>query len=182
MLWTQTQPGTPLLSLADVTAHLRIADTQGQDDYLDWLVTAATSYAENVMGCSLITRTITATFYSNENLILPRGPVQSITSVSVNGSPVDVSAYSIEQKGTTTLLRYNNGTIQPMAAPATLVVIYAAGYGDAPTDVPADILAAIKCYVGLLYENREVAQDRTITPVPFLDDFFRLRALEVGIG
>jgi uncharacterized phiE125 gp8 family phage protein len=134
------------------------------------------------MQCSLITRTITATFYSGENLYLPRGPVQSIASVAINGVTVDPSAYATEQYGSGVLLRINNGTIQPYAAPTVLTVVYSAGYGDNPADVPADILAAVKCHVGLLYENREVAQDRTVTPVPFLEDFYRLRGLEVGVG
>lgn len=182
MKWTATQPAGAVLALSDVTAHLRITDTQGQDTYLTALIVAATAHAEQAMQCSLLTRTITATFYSGENLYLPRGPVQAITSVAVDGGPVDPSAYSTEQYGNSTILRINNGYIQPYSAPSVLTVVYTTGYGDNPSDVPADILAAIKCHVGLLYENREVAQDRTVSPVPFLEDFYKLRGLDCGVG
>ena len=182
MKWTQAQPGTPLLTLDDVKEHLRLIDGQDDGDYIAALVAAATAHAEQAMACSLITRAVTATFYSGENLYLPRGPVQSITSVQVGGQTVSPSAYSTEQYGHSTLLRFNNGTIQPLAAPATLVVTYQAGYGPTATDVPADIVAAVRCHVGLLYENRESAADRTVTPVPFIDSFYKLRSLDGGVG
>jgi uncharacterized phiE125 gp8 family phage protein len=186
MQWSQTQPGSALLQLSDVMAHLRMTNSQGQDICLTSLVTVATSYAENVMGCSLLTRTVTATYFACEHLWLPRGPVQSITSVSVNQTPaveaVDPSAYSLEQYGTAPMLRYNNGHRMPYAAPATMTVVYQAGYGDEPSDVPADITQAILCMVGLMFENRETAQDRTVTAVPFLDSFFKARAIDVGVG
>lgn len=182
MKWTQTQPGTPLLTLDEVMEHLRMADAQGQDAYLMTLVAAATAHAEQAMQCSLLTRTVTATFYAGETMYLPRGPVQQVTAVQANGQTASPAAYSTEQYGHATLLRYQSGTIQPLAAPAVLTVTYTAGYGDDPSGVPADLLSAVKCHVGLLFENREVAQDRTVTPVPFLEDFYRLRSLEVGVG
>lgn len=180
MHWTQTQPA-PLFDVFDVKTHLRIEGTE-EDGYLDGLIAAATSHAEHVMASSLIQRTITATFYSGELLSLPRGPVISVSSVAVNGQPVSPSAYSIERYGTAELLRYNNGNTQPHAAPATLTVVYQAGYGAAEENVPADIVQIIKCHVGLLYEQREAATDRTITPVPFIEDFYRLRSREPGVG
>src|SRR5204863_1965209 len=98
------------------------------------------------------------------------------------GHTVSPLAYSIERYGHAELLRYNNGNIQPHAAPATLTVTYTAGYADTAEGVPADILQVIKCHVGLLYESREVATDRTITPVPFIEDFYKLRSREPGVG
>ncbi|MBV8780148.1 MAG: hypothetical protein JO353_02015 [Phycisphaerae bacterium] len=178
---TQDQPIGTLLTLADAQAQLRLPSDNGDDAFVTGLIAAAIAHAEVAMACSLLTRSVTATFYSGENLYLPRGPVQDITSVTVNGTTIDPSAYSTEQYGHGVLLRINNGTIQPYAAPATIEVTYDAGYGEAD-DVPADIIAAIKAHVALLYENREVAGDRTIKPVPFLEDFYRLRALDVGVG
>jgi uncharacterized phiE125 gp8 family phage protein len=186
MQWTQTHPGSAILTLQNVLDHLRMTNTQGQDNYLTSLITVATAYAENAMGCSLITRTVTATFFANEHLWLPRGPVQAITSVAINQTPaaqgVDPSAFQLEKYGTQSVLRLNNGHRMPYAAPATLTVVYQAGYGDSPSDVPADIIQAIQCMIGLMFENRETAQDRTVTPVPFLEAFFKARAIDVGVG
>jgi uncharacterized phiE125 gp8 family phage protein len=181
MKYEQTQPENPLLDITDVKTHLRIDGTT-EDTYLEGLITAAVAHAELSMQCSLLQREITATFYAGETLNLPRGPVVSISSVSVGPTPVSEGAYGLERHGTIDLLRYNNGNIQPLAAPATLTVVYLAGYGETPDDVPADILQVIKCYVGLMYENREVATDRTFTPVPFLDEFYKLNSREPVIG
>jgi uncharacterized phiE125 gp8 family phage protein len=180
MYWTQTQPD-PLITVEAVKLHLRI-DSTLEDDYLAGLIAAATSHAEQSMACSLLQRTITATFYSGELLTLPRGPVVSVSSVALNGVTVAPSAYSIERYGYAELLRYNNGNIQPHAAPAVLAVVYDAGHGADPADVPADFIQIIKCHVGLLYEQREAATDRTITPVPFIQDFYKLRSREPGVG
>lgn len=180
MYWTQTQPGS-LITVDAIKAHLRI-DSTTEDTYLAGLIAAATSHAEQVMACSLLTRAITATFYSGEILSLPHGPVISITSVSLNGNAVSPSAYSIERYGHAELLRYNNSNIQPHAAPATLIVVYQSGHGATPDSVPAEIVQVIKCHVGLLYEQREAATDRTVTPVPFIQDFYKLRSREPGVG
>jgi len=160
-------------------AHI---DDQDETFYVQSLIAAATAYAEECMEASLLTRTITATYYSNDDLILPRGPVQEILSVSVNGSPQDAGVYALEGYGRTDVLRYNNGYIQPYAAPATFTVTYKAGYGDTAATIPPDILHAIKAHVALLNENRELANEKTITPVPFLADFYRLKGRGTGVG
>jgi uncharacterized phiE125 gp8 family phage protein len=180
MKWSQSQPSA-LFDVDAIKTHLRI-DTDTEDDYLTGLITAAVSHAENLMGCSLLQRTITATFYSGETLNLPRGPLVSVSSVSVGGTPVSSSAYSTESYGTVDVLRFNNSYTQPYAAPVELVATYLAGYGTTPDAIPADIVQVIKCHIGLLYEQREAATDRTITPVPFVEDFYKLRSREPGVG
>jgi uncharacterized phiE125 gp8 family phage protein len=181
MHWTQTQPDA-LIDVDAIKQHLRI-DSDSEDAYLAGLIAAATAHAEQVMASSLLHRTITATFHGGELLSLPRGPVVSVSSVALNGQPVDASSYSIERYGNAELLRYNNGNIQPHAAPATLTVTYVAGYGETPADVPADIVQVIKCHVGLLYEHREsIITGTIVTKVPFIEDFYRLRSREPGVG
>lgn len=180
MHWTQSQPD-PLISLSEIKAHLRI-ENNDEANYLVGLIAAATSHAELAMACSLLTREIVATFYSGELLSLPRGPVVSVSSVKLNGSAVSPSAFSLERHGNTELLRYNGGTIQPHAAPSTLAVTYIAGYGESSDEVPADIVHVVKAHVGLLFEWREAATDRTVTPVPFIEDFYKLRSREPGVG
>lgn len=181
MVYTQSQPDDALFDVDDIKTHLRI-DSTTEDDYLNGLIAAATAHAEQSMQCSLLQREITATYFSGETFNLPRGPVVSIESVTIGSNPVDPSTYTVESYGTLDLLRFNNGNIQPYPAPATMTVTYTAGYGDDPTDIPADILHVIKCHVGLLYENREVATDRTITPVPLISDFYRMHSREPVVG
>lgn len=160
--------------------HLRIEAVE-DTPYIESLIAAATSHAEEIMECSLLTRTIEAIFFAGERMFLPRGPVQEILSVSVDGKVQDPSTYTIESYGNNDLLRFNNSTVQPFAAPTTLICTYKAGFGG-PNDVPPDVIQVIRCHVGLMYEQREMATDRTITPVPFIADFYRLRGRGTGVG
>lgn len=181
MKWRVTQPSTEMLfNATNAMNHLR---TDGVEDtqYITALIPAATSHAEELMECSLLTRTIEATFFAGERMYLPRGPVQEILSVTVNGVAQAPGSYSIESYGNNDLLRFNNSTIQPFAAPQTIVCTYLAGFGG-PADVPPDITQVIRCHVGLLYEQRELATDRTVTKVPFIADFYRLRGRGTGVG
>lgn len=181
MKWQVIQPPTDLLlSVDDVMVQLRTA-TSDEAPYLQTLIAAATAHAEELMECSLLTRTIQATYYAHDRMYLPRGPVQSIVNVTVNGAVQNPGTYSVEGFGHNDLLRYNNSTHQPFAAPITLVCTYVTGYGDA-SDVPADILQVIRCHIGMLYENRELVAERTITPVPFISEFYKLRGRGTGVG
>jgi uncharacterized phiE125 gp8 family phage protein len=181
MRWTAAQPLAPLLKPDQVNLHLRL-DGGDEGLYVSMLINAAVARAELVMQASLIERTITAVYYAGEPLFLPRGPVIAVTSVTHDGVAVDPSRYSIETRGTTDMLRYDRGTKQPHPTPQTLTVVYRAGYGPTAEDVPADIRHAILCHIGLMYECREVAAEGNVTPVPFLEDFYRLRGREGGIA
>ena len=179
MKWSATSPAAQPILAADLRTHLRIDDST-QDAYLTTIIAAAVAHAEQVMQCSLIQRTITATFYPGEHLALPRGPIISVASVTVDGDAQDASTYELRGYGSLDLLYYRNMTTQPHAVP--LIAVYSAGHGAAAADVPADILQVIKCHAGLLYENRETAADRAIMAVPFIEEFFRLRARGVQAG
>ncbi len=176
MNWTQTKPA-PLIDASSIRTHLRI-DDDSQDAYLTTLIVAATAHAEQAMGASLLTRNVSASFSAGETLYLPRGPISSVSSVSLGATPLPSGAYGIDRYGNTEVLRYQGGN----TAPAPVTVQYVAGYGPTLDDVPADIVQVIKCYVGLLYEQRETATDRTVTPVPFIEDFLRLHSRECGVG
>lgn len=181
MNWRVIQPPTgALLNPESVMKHLRVDDYDSYS-YIGTIIEAASAHAEELMECSLLTRTIQATFYAHDRMYLPRGPVQNIVSVTVNGTVQDPATYSVECFGHSDLLRYNNSTHQPFAAPTTLVCTYLAGYGSSK-DIPADILQTIRCHVGLLYENRELASERTMTPVPFISEFYKLRGRGTGVG
>jgi hypothetical protein len=110
-------------------------------------------------------------------LRLPRGPVQSITSVTdANGHVLAGTAYALERRGHQDQMRLNVAAVFP------LTVVYVAGYGAA-SDVPALIRQGLLCHVGTLYENRESVAVGTMAPVPHsLADFYRLRSRKIGVG
>jgi Phage gp6-like head-tail connector protein len=101
---------------------------------------------------------------------LPRGPVIAITSIKYYDAtgafttlapaayevdvtaPVAIVAPAIAAPWPVTQVRLN-----------AVEVRYTAGWGPAATDVPGDIVAAIKLLVGHLYEQRETVNVGNIT-------------------
>lgn len=150
--------------------HLRL-DLPDDRAYVLDLIDAATAYAEGAMDSSLGTQTIEATFYDGDKLWLPRGPIQSITSV-VDANNTTITDYTVEGYGTIDVLKVN----RPYKGP--LVVTYTAGF-DA---VPADVKQAILCHVGTLYEFRESIGTAAAHPIPHqLESFYRIRRRGNGL-
>jgi uncharacterized phiE125 gp8 family phage protein len=192
--WTQSQPTPASIWTTDQLAYaLRIdsdlSGTTDEQDYLTDLQNAAVEYAEQAMGTSLLTRTITTTYYGYHRsvysalvyptgchkLYLPRGPIISISSVTdANGA---ISNYQVSGAGTTDLIEIKQQWVGP------LVIVYQAGYGDDASTIPADIRQAIRTHVATLYENRESISDKPMTEVPqSLKDFYQLKARYRGVA
>jgi uncharacterized phiE125 gp8 family phage protein len=160
---------------AQAKAHLRL-DTDDQQAYVESLIDAAVDYAQTRLHSTLLATTLTQAFYENESLlILPRGPVISVTSVTdANGAALE---YTQSRVGSSDRLTLTSST---GAAPVT--VVYQAGYPTA-ADIPKSIIHAILCHVGTLFENRESASDKNKMPVPHsLDAFYRLKSRFAGVG
>jgi uncharacterized phiE125 gp8 family phage protein len=180
MLWTQTTPNQ-LLTFDQLSWHLRLDPDTAADpneiDYVNDLIVAATDYAENSLSASLLTRTVTATFFLGDKIILPRGPVQSITTVTDNGNTLSTTQFLWTRVGNTDLMAVPNGWQGP------LVVVYQSGFGDDPTTVPGDIRQAIRVHVGTMYENRESVSDKTMVVVPHsLELFYQKRNRTSYVG
>jgi uncharacterized phiE125 gp8 family phage protein len=175
MKYSNARPSTPALITWDqIAAQLRLDQTD-DEDYVNDLIDACTDYAETALESSLLNRTITATFYRQDTLWLPRGPIVSITSVTdANGNH---PPYDLEGYGTADLLVCPQGHVSP------LTVVYVAGFGTDSTNVPAQIRQAIRVHVSTLYENRESVADKNMMPVPHsLESFYRLNARRRGIA
>jgi uncharacterized phiE125 gp8 family phage protein len=184
MKWDGQRPLTPsLFSWDQVTQQLRLTDIS-ESNYVTDLMDACTEYAEQALESSLLTRTITATFFAppqasnlsyyppqNNGMFLPRGPVQSITSVTdANGTVLASTTYILEREGHADLLIMLYGWKPP------LTVVYTAGYGVNVTDVPSDIRMAIRTHVATLFDQRASTDERAILPVPHsLEAFYALR-------
>lgn len=167
-------PAERPVTFLDVTTHLRLGETEGVS-YVERLIDAATDYAQDRTALALMAQTITATFYDGEQILLPRGPLIEIDSVTDAGGN-EVTAYDLRHVGRSTF-------ILPAGAPARpLVVVYQAGHATA-AEIPASVRLALLCHIGTLYENRESTGEKPRTPVPHsLDDFYRLKGRGTGIG
>ena len=196
MNWTQTTPNAAIWTVEQLAYALRIdSDVSSQteeQDYLNDLQAAAVEFAETLMGCSLINRTITATYFDRNmpallnyaygasgrhRLTLPRGPIVSISSVTDAKGLLSSTLYDLEGEGCTDLLKIGVGYVAP------LTVVYVAGFGAAASNVPADIRMAIRTHVATLYSQRASAGDRTISAVPHsLEAFYRSKSRTVCVA
>jgi hypothetical protein len=106
-------------------------------------------------------------------LRLPRGPVNSIVSVT-DGSGTHLTGYALERVGNADRMRLN------VAATYPVTVTYTAGYEV--EDIPPAILQAILTHVGTLYENRE-SVGRDLKAVPHsLESFYRMKSRRSGVA
>lgn len=139
------------------------------------MIAAATDYAQDRLGMALMEQTILATFYDGERIILPRGPLIGIDSITDRTDAV-VTDYELRNYGRTTEVILSGHAGYPVS------IAYRAGHASA-AQIPAAIRLAIMAHAGTLYENRESTSDKTVLPVPHsLDAFYRLKAAHAGVG
>lgn len=93
---------------------------------------------------------------------LPRYPLDSITSLTVfseDGTPTVVTVSDVFDVDTQSLrgrLSLKSGATWPVALRPTnaIQIDYKAGYGTAPTDVPAPLRRAVRQMASYMYEHR----------------------------
>lgn len=183
-------PAVEPLSLAEAKANLLVEHT-GDDALITQLISAARSHIERHTARTLITSTWQVSYDGGQDFCdgfeLPRPPIQSVTSV------VYVDTDGVTQTLATSKYRVDAasepGRITPAlnqswptfaAVTGAVTATYVAGFGDASTDVPDDLLAAVKVLLGHLYENREAVAHSSLKELPLglqymLDTYMILR-------
>ena len=172
-------PAAEPVSAAEAKTHMNV--TLSTDDTLiGTYITAARLYVEKVLGRQLITATYRLSLDDfPPEILLPYPPLGSITSITYT----DTAGTSQTLAST---LYQTNSDIEPCRVkpswgnvwPAVRLtdynvvkVTYTAGYGAAGTNVPADILTAIKVITANLYEFREdIVTGTIVTDVPKVAD------------
>lgn len=168
------------VSLAEARAHCRI-DESADDGLVAGYIMAARSYIENATGLSLITQTWEMTLHdwphADEGIVLPRQPVQSITSVQyydTSGALQTLSsaAYEIDTTAMPAQIKLADGYSWPQLDDklVSVIVRFVAGYGSSPGAIPEAIRHAILLMVGHFYANREqvvVGSGITISQLQF---------------
>lgn len=161
-----TPPGVEPLDLATAKNHLRVdADITADDALITSFISATRQEAEEMLWASLVTQTWTATLPGfpgwRDPVQLPRGPVQSVTSVTYldpSGASQTLSntLYRLDRRERSDWIGLTDRQFWPATAdqPDAVTVVYIAGYGAA-TNVPFAICAAMLLRIGDLYRNRE---------------------------
>ena len=194
----------PVVTVAQAVKQLQLGDPTelAADDaqFLSDLIDAATEYAEQSTGASLLTRTITKTFEADQvggrphfypwggfpiadgwwpghnRLPLARGPVQAVTSI-VDGAGIPLTGYRLGREGKGDFVAVR-GTVR---FPVT--VAYVAGYGPTAADVPSDVRMAIRSHVAAMWRMRSAFTDRTFAEVPqFLTAFYAGKRRSVPVA
>jgi uncharacterized phiE125 gp8 family phage protein len=161
-----TPPASEPLGVEEVKQLLRI-DVPDEDDMVTAMAVAARQTVEEHLSRSLLTQTWELglpCFPREYKIILPRGPVQSVTSISYTDSAGTSHTMTAGTDYLTDL--YNDwaevvlpfGKVWPPIVLTTarpVVIRFVAGYGDTADTIPVPILLAIKQMVGGWYENRE---------------------------
>lgn len=182
---TTSGPAVEPVSLSDMKDYLRV-DGTSEDDVITAMIKAARLKAEQYTGKRFITQTIKMvmdhfpyydnTYYGSgttylmagvpvsigttKPVILPHGPIQSITSVVTYKEDNTSATFAASEYFVDTVsgrLILNQGQTWPteLRTHSAVEITYVAGYGDAATDMPTDIIQAIKQIVQVMYETRE---------------------------
>ncbi len=165
-------PAEPLLSLADVKAHLRV-DHSDEDMLISSLVDAAASHIDGysgILGRALVTQTWAVEFPTFLNrLDIPLGPVQSATIQYYDSTNTQqtlaTSVYAVLSDGLGPYvgLKYNQQWPQTYTRDDAVKITWVAGYGVNASSVPAAIRAAMLLLIGHWYANREAVNVGNIT-------------------
>lgn len=151
LMLKETSPLFPI-TLSMVKTHLRL-DHDIEDDLLDGLIRTSTAVVEAFLGLSLLEKVWIwrerADTKGVVHAVLPMGPLIEVESVSCLlpcGKKTGMRRFHVDVfSKKPTVVCYSH---------APLEIIYRAGFGPLPKDVPAMIQHAILLFTATLYENR----------------------------
>jgi uncharacterized phiE125 gp8 family phage protein len=156
-----TAPATEPVSLAEARAHLRLEDSL-DDVYVTTLIAAARRWVEERCRRGLITQTweLILDAFPDEEVELPRGPLQSITSVKyldVDGveqtlAPATYETDTVNDPGRLRLA-YDKDWPDIRERWNSVRVRYVVGWASAAA-VPEPIRQAMQLLVSQMYEHR----------------------------
>ena len=159
-----SQPAVEPISLSEAKNHLRI-DGSDEDTYLATIITAARRYCEQYCNRAFITQTWIQypTKFSN-GMKLSINPVQSVSSITYydvdgNSQTLNSSQYQVDLSDDICRVYEAVNVDFPDTQDEKInpiTITYISGYGDASTDVPMDILHAIKLMISHFFQNREM--------------------------
>jgi uncharacterized phiE125 gp8 family phage protein len=163
----ETPPALEPLSLADAKAWLRV-DQDAEDAVIASLVTVARRRVESASGRVLIQTGFRAAIpngFATAEIVLPRSPVLAVSEVSYT----DTAGAA---RTTADFVRFDTDDgltrLQPTSEigwwprdwkrGTNVSIAFTAGYGDAPDEVPAELVHAVRLMLAHLYEHRAVAE------------------------
>jgi hypothetical protein len=171
-------PSVLPVTLAEAKAQVRV-DHSDEDSKIDALIAAAVSYLDGrsgVLGRCLVTQTweLTLDSFPDEEIELPIGPVQSVTSITyvdTFGAEQTISAsdYYVDTTSLSAWVVPEVAWPDTMPAANAVTVRFVAGTSSA--EVPAAIKHAVLLLVAHWYENRQpIAVGLSVAAMPMAVD------------
>lgn len=171
-----TPPVAEPVSLEEAKAQCRVRH-ESDDAYIQGLIRSATRYVEKILGKSLMARTYLLTLDAFTDAIeLPRGPVQSVTSVQyADGAgetqTVAASEYTVDLMSSRQWIVRNSDATWPatMDGINAVSIQYVAGFDTLPAEYE-DLKHAIMLLIGAWYYQREAVSEKPMQEVPLAVD------------
>ena len=169
-LFAVSAAGFAVVSTADAKEHLAVLHSD-HDTLIASLVGYATELVQNMASIQIPQKTLRVTLdsFPSDEIILPRPPVQSITSVKYYDSDNILQTWSDTEwesdlyADSPWVANLNNTRIRPVSSNvwptvysriSPVQINYVAGWKTAAS-VPGPLIQAIKIVTADLYENRE---------------------------
>jgi len=157
-----TEAARQPITLDEAKAHLRVTNT-AEDDVITFMIKAATKWCERYSGYTFVNTVYQLNmddFPPDDIIVLPKYPLAGVTSIKYyNDEDTQVTFDSDNYRVDTTSIpgRVEYVTSWPGVYDKinTIEILFTAGYGTDPADVPDDMKAAIKIMLGHLYEHRQ---------------------------
>ncbi|MFC3079509.1 head-tail connector protein [Phenylobacterium terrae] len=180
MFWTRltrvTPPTETVVSLDEAKLHLRIGDSNSDDDELvESLIASATAMVEGPqgIGVALLEQTWRLSVDElDDEILIPFGPVQSVTSVTYRDEDgatqtLATSLYGVDtDRQPAAIYRKPNQSYPEVEGTSGCVkVTFVTGAASA-AEVPADLRHAVLLLVGHYYENREATSATSLKDIP----------------
>lgn len=153
-------PSEEPITLQEARAHLRLDD--GEDEYLQALITAARRHCEAFQGRVYVTQSwdLYLNGFPSGYIRIPLPPLQEISSITYRDSSgelqtLDPSEYVVDRFREPGMLCPARGRSWPATYPEinSVQICFVAGYGMA-ADVPREVKQAILLKLADLYEHR----------------------------
>lgn len=195
------------LSLQETKDYLRL-DSQTDDTIVRSFLINARQFVEEYLGRSLITKTYKYSMDYVEELdiplwegtkvgpdmtirrryvTLPRPPLIAVTSITAfddsdTGTVFSTDKYYVDNQREQGRVILRNGETWPTALRVAnaIEIVYTAGYGADPTDVPEPIRLAMLQYITYMYENRGDTNDMPKMPASIVTLLQPYRVLGLG--
>lgn len=156
-----TPPANLPITLDDMKTYLKISGA-AEDSILTLFIEAARDFGQKYTGRTFINTGFT-TFRDDfgDDFTLRRSKLQSITSFDylLGGvsTAVDPTTYGVTDESAYSSIYLTEGASFPCDQdniPEAVTIVFVAGYGENPSDIPAGLRLAIMAHVAYMYSNR----------------------------